>query len=250
VTALAASEKHTCALETTGAVLCWGENDRGQLGDGTNSDASTPVTVIGLNSGVVAIGAGYKHTCAVLGSGAVKCWGHNNHGQLGDGTTGDSSVPVDVSGLAAADAVVGGVEHSCALTSSGSVRCWGRNDKGQLGDGSGIDSTSPVIVTGLPFGAWSLAAGEKHTCSVNVFGQTHCWGQNNKGQLGNGTTLDTWIPVQGLTLVDALAPAAGKEFTCVMRQSVNVSCWGENSGGQLGDGTTSDSPVPVDVIGF
>jgi alpha-tubulin suppressor-like RCC1 family protein len=250
VSTLAAGEKFTCALMSNGTVLCWGENDKGQLGDGTTTDSTTPVAVAGLSSGAMAIGAGYKHSCAVLTSGTVQCWGHNNHGQLGDGTTGDSAVPVAVSGLTNADSVIGGIEHSCALTSGGSMRCWGRNDKGQLGDGTGNDSPIPVAVNGLPFGARFIAAGEKHTCSVSVLWIAHCWGHNNKGQLGNGSTADSSIPVQILLPADFLAPAAGKEFTCSWRQNDNISCWGNNNAGQLGDGSSSDSPVPVDVTGF
>jgi alpha-tubulin suppressor-like RCC1 family protein len=250
VVSIVAGEEHTCVLDSNGAVLCWGANDRGQLGDGTTTDTSPPVAVSGLSAGVVAIGAGYRHTCAILNSGATRCWGHNNHGQLGNNTTTDSSVPVDVSGLPAATAVVGGIEHSCALLANGSVECWGRNDKGQLGDGTGNDSATHVTVNGLPFGAWTLAAGERHTCTINVFGVAHCWGQNNKGQLGDGTTSDSGTPVQLVSLSDTLAPGAGKEFTCALRQNNNISCWGSNSRGQLGDGTTNDSPTPVDVIGF
>jgi alpha-tubulin suppressor-like RCC1 family protein len=250
VVSIAAGEKHTCALTSSGAVYCWGENDRGQLGDGTTTDSSVPVPVSGLSSGVAALGSGHKHTCAVLISGGVKCWGHNNHGQLGDGSTSDSALATDVTGLTGAVTVAAGVEHSCALTSSGSVKCWGRNDKGQIGDGSPGDSSVPVDINGLPFGAWALAAGDKHTCSVSVFGVAHCWGHGNKGQLGDGATSDSSTPVLVTGISDAVAVEAGKESTCLLRQNSNVSCFGNNSNGQLGDGTTTDSATPVDVIGF
>lgn len=248
--AIVAGEKHSCALNSTGAVKCWGQNDRGQLGNGTTTDSDTPVDASGLASGVIALGAGNKHTCAVLSSGVIRCWGHNNHGQLGDGGSADSPVPVDVAALPPMMSVAAGAEHTCGLTPGGGVKCWGRNDKGQLGDGSGSDSATPVDVATLATGAAWIETGEKHSCAAMNSGLTRCWGDNANGQLGNNTTVDSGLPVDVSGLSDAIQIGAGKEFTCALRQAGNVSCWGRNNGGQLGDGTGSDSDVPVDVVGF
>ena len=150
VLAITTGKYHTCALLNSGAVWCWGYNSYGQLGDGTTHDRSSPVAVSGLSSGVVAISAGHEHTCALLNSGAVKCWGYNSDGQLGDRTTDDRSSPVAVYGLASGVlSVTAGRYHTCAVLTSGAVKCWGDNSNGQLGDGRPVGSSSPVAVSGL-----------------------------------------------------------------------------------------------------
>jgi alpha-tubulin suppressor-like RCC1 family protein len=156
VTAIAAGARHSCALTSAGGVKCWGANDGGQLGDGTTSSRSTPVDVSGLSSGVTAIAAGQLHSCALTRAGGVKCWGLNDFGQLGDGTTSERLTPVDVSGLSGGvTAIATGDTDSCALTSTGGVKCWGRNDYGQRGNGTIVNRLTPAGVVG--FGAAKAA---------------------------------------------------------------------------------------------
>lgn len=136
VTAIAARWRHTCALTGAGGVKCWGNNHDGQLGDGTRTDKTMPIDVTGLTGGVKAIAVGWRHGCALMMAGDVKCWGSNHEGQLGDGTGADRKSPVDVGGIPKGiTAITAGGQHTCALA-QGAISCWGENEDGQLGDGT------------------------------------------------------------------------------------------------------------------
>ena len=188
VTAVSAGHAHTCALVAGGAIKCWGENIFGQLGDNTISMSATPADVIGLGSGVVAIAARISHSCAITVGGAVRCWGYNVHGELGDGSTVQELTPVDVSGLTSGVvAIANGANHTCALTISGGVKCWGYNIFRQLGPGSAANETAPIDVPGLTSDVAAIAAGWNHTCALTTGGAVQCWGQGTYGQLGNNT---------------------------------------------------------------
>ena len=149
VAAIAVGGLHTCALTSAGGVKCWGYNSDGQLGDGTTDDRDAPVDVLTLSSGVVAIAAGFVHTCALTSGGVAKCWGYNYFGQLGDGSATDSRVPVDVKGLPSVAGLAANGVYTCARTTTGKVECWGDNSNGQLGDGTRTRHSTPAPVIGL-----------------------------------------------------------------------------------------------------
>jgi alpha-tubulin suppressor-like RCC1 family protein len=253
VAALAAGWEHTCALASGGGVKCWGWNEYGRLGDGTTTDRSTPVDVVGLASGVAAIAAGVEHTCALMDAvhgGGVKCWGWDGYGQLGLGTITYRTTPVAVVGLASgAAAIAAGRSHTCALTSGGGVKCWGGNWHGRLGDGTTTDRSTPVDVVGLGSGVAALAAGWEHTCALASGGGVKCWGENGYGRLGDGTTTWRSTPVAVVGLASgAAAIAAGRSHTCALTSGGGAKCWGWDGDGQLGLGTITYRTTPVDVV--
>lgn len=247
ISAGSAGGAHTCALKG-GAVLCWGWNTFGELGDGTRNNTNAPVAVSGL-SGVSDVSATYDHTCAVR-DGGVWCWGDNTYGQLGNGSGGpnsNSNVPVPVSGLAnGVSAVSAGGSHTCALKNGG-VWCWGQQNSG---NGSGSGSNVPVAASGLESGVSALSAGNTHTCALKG-GVVWCWGSNHFGQLGDGTTNDSNVPVTVSGLGGGVTDVtAGGGHTCALNQA-GLWCWGSNDSGQLGNGTsTTDSGAPVLVSPF
>jgi alpha-tubulin suppressor-like RCC1 family protein len=253
VYAVTAGGGHTCGLTISGGLKCWGFNLWGQLGDGTNIDRYTPVDVVELGGVVVSLAMGNNHTCTLTGSGGVKCWGHNDFAQLGDGTNIDRNTPVDVIGLGSGIASVsaGGVNHSCALTISGGVKCWGGNYYGQLGDGTNTDRLTPVDVVSLGSGIAAVSAGGDHTCALTTSGGLKCWGWNKYGQLGDGTNTDRDIPVDVVGLTGGVVEVtAGFRHTCALTSSGEIKCWGHNGSGELGDGTNNTSNTPVDVVGL
>lgn len=252
VSAISAGENHTCALTTSGGVKCWGANNWGQLGDGTTTSHSTPVDVMGLTSGVSALTTGGYYTCALTTSSEAKCWGYNLYGQLGDGTTTNRYTPVDVVGLSGIVGTIDtGYNHTCVLTTAGKVKCWGSNSGGQLGDGTTSIRSTPVDVAGLTNGVSTISAGDYHTCALTIDSGVKCWGNNSYGQLGDDTTTShsTLVDVVGLTS-GISAIAAGGSHTCALSTGSGVKCWGYNNFGQLGDGTTTNHSIPVDVVGL
>jgi alpha-tubulin suppressor-like RCC1 family protein/predicted thioesterase len=252
VQAVAAASLHTCALTLDGGVKCWGANFAGQLGDGTLLDRNTPVDVVGLASGVEAIAVGGFHSCALMAGGAVKCWGGNGQGELGDDSTIDRSTPVDVIGLSSGvTSISAGEEHSCALLAGGGLRCWGSNLGGRIGDGSTIDRPTPVDVVGLPGIVVAVAAGGSQTCALLGGGAVKCWGLNFDGQVGDGSTVDRTAPVDVVGLSAGVqAIAAGTYHTCAVMLSGGAKCWGGNESGELGDGQPGDRRIPEPVFGL
>ena len=247
--ALADGESFSCA-SAAGDALCWGANLRGNLGNNSTTSSGIPVQVSGLTSGVQQLSARGFHVCAIV-NGAVQTWGDNTDGQLGNNTTTESNVPVVVPGLTTgAQFVAAGSFHSCALISGG-VQCWGQNSSGQLGNNTTTESNVPVPVLGLTSGVQQISAGGAHTCALLDDGEIECWGDNDSGQLGNGTMTNSSIPVHvmGLSGPAALV-AAGEGFTCAIVNG-GVSCWGANDQGQLGNSSSAGgSTLPVGVTGL
>jgi alpha-tubulin suppressor-like RCC1 family protein len=200
------------------------------------------------------VAAGSAHTCAVTSAGGVRCWGANDQGQLGDGTTGDRTTPVDAAGITGATALAAGVAHACAVV-SGAVWCWGANAYGQLGDGTTAGRPLPAAVGGLS-GIVAVAAGERHTCALAGGGGVWCWGDNAFGQLGTGgTPAQSTTPVRVASLVARGTTtgtiAAGQFHACALTPAGAVMCWGRNDKGQVGKGTVSSfetSPVAAGTL--
>ncbi len=245
IKAVSAGYNHTCALTNAGGVKCWGSNSSfGQLGDGTFVDSLVPVNVSGLTSGVVAIGAGAIHTCAVLSGGGVKCWGRGAEGQVGDNTFNSSNnVPLDVHGVGNVGLLGGisaldlGYYHTCALATDGGVFCWGYNGDGQIGVAPHTDRSTPVVASGLT-NVSALAAGSYHNCAVTSAGAVKCWGRGNSGQLGNGGSDASDAPVEAAPLEALLFGEATLTTTALATGSRSITA--EYSGDPNHAASTSD----------
>ena len=265
-TAITAGRGYSCALHQTGSISCWGNDDYGQLGDGTNNYSSVPVKVQGIDD-AAAISAGAWSSCALHNDGNISCWGDNGEGQLGNGTGGTfhdhSPVPVKVMGIDDATAITTGSfvdSHSCALHQTGTISCWGNNNYGQLGNGTGGNegdmSLVPVEVQGIDDATAITALAQ--SCALHQNGTISCWG-NNLTTPPDFLTIPpdfneepTTVPVKVVNIDDATAISTGWGHSCALHQNGTISCWGDNTFGQLGDGTGNDlaeySSVPVKVV--
>lgn len=244
-TTVSAGSEHSCAVRLNGEVACWGRNDSGQLGLGFTSDdlengVSVPGAVLGITDAVDVV-AGYNHSSALRATGAVRCWGRNSSGSLGNGTTGGlSNVPVPVTGISTAVSLATGDNGtSCALLADGTVTCWG------------YTSNVPVAVPGIT-DAVAVATGGGHRCALLSDGGIVCWGGNSNGELGDGTTTPSSVPVSVVGIATATAVSAGNGFSCAVLADGGVRCWGTNYNGALGTGssTPTSSSVPLAVTGI
>jgi alpha-tubulin suppressor-like RCC1 family protein len=291
VTTVSAGFAHTVALKRDGTVWGWGWNTYGQLGDAgaAGGMVTAPVQAQGL-SGVAAVAAGNEHTLALKADGSVWAFGHNDHGQLGDGGTTDRKAPIQVGGLAAASAIAAGWHHSLALQADGTVRAWGDNSYGQLGDGTTTQRASPVPVSGLAgvtaiaaggdqslalksdgsvwywgglsgttplrmpglAGIVAIAAGKGFALALGGDGMLWGWGDNSYGQLGDSLAIGGYsaAPLQVMTLDGVLSLRAGGSHAAVLKQDGTVWSWGLDGNGQLGDGILTDYCVPRTIAGI
>lgn len=241
---VSAGAQHTCALLSSGAVDCWGDNSRDQLGNGALLEPSSmPVRVPGLAPAIATqISAGGYHTCATLQGGTIACWG-------------DNIAPHLVAGITTAIQVAAGDGHDCAVLANGTVACWGANGDGELDNGTTTSSATPVLASGITT-ATQVTVGSAHTCAVLQSGAVSCWGYGFYGQLGNdhtGTTASSLVPVP-VVGISAGNPAsqvvAGRFNTCALMRNGSVSCWGYGIFGQLGDGLQVNDPDPATVHGI
>ncbi len=218
-------------------------NSMGMLSAGLSLKV-LPTPAVVNNASAIAKGA--LHTCA-LANGGVQCWGYNGAGTLGDGTSSDSTVPVQIfapgSGVTA---ISSRNQHTCALVKGG-VQCWGENEDGQIGDGSTTRRFTPTQTIGLESGVTGLSAGRSHTCAIKA-SNVLCWGKNDFGQLGDGTFVNRLVPTSISNFGNSVNTiSAGNYHTCAIIDG-GVKCVGANFSGQLGDGTTSDRITPIQSI--
>lgn len=241
---IAAGGRHSCVL--SGArVLCWGANDRGQLGDGEAESRDTPDAIAG-DIEFSQVVAGIAHSCGLTRSGDAYCWGSNESGQLGDATASTRSAPVRVAGNISFQVLRAGQRHTCGLTNSGDAACWGVNDKGQLGDGTTNSRSAPAIIK-APVRFISLSAGWTHTCGLSFDGSAYCWGDNSSGQLGDDSRNSERAPVAVAGGLHFTSISAGNGHTCAVTDAGEAYCWGNNLYGQLGTGSTVSSNTPAKV---
>ena len=250
IAAIAAGQFHVITLKSDGTVWTWGNNQYGQLGDGTTNNGATPMLVLG-GDGVKAISAGYDQTFALKADGTVQAWGYNGYGQLGDGTTTDRWAPVPVPNLSGVTAITVNVYHGIALNPDHTARAWGYNGTGALGDGTTSNRSVPVQVQGLANIA-SVMAGLYHSVALKTDGTVWTWGYNNDGELGDGTS--TWRSSPGqiasLSNIAAISVGTSGQHSIALKADGTVWAWGQNSNGQLGDGTLINRVLPVRVTGL
>jgi alpha-tubulin suppressor-like RCC1 family protein len=250
-TSISIGANHACAIAANNRPFCWGFNAYGQLGDNTQNNTQAPVAVSQtVMTYATEIVAGEEHSCA-LGNGAVYCWGQNQEGQLGNGTQVDALTPVPVStgtGLGVVSTIAGGYRHNCAI-SNGNAYCWGLNDDGQLGDGTHNTSLTPIMVNQVNgfSNPTSIVAGYEYTCAIADGGKVYCWGDNQYGQLGDGTYTSSDVPVlvsapTGVSVATSIS--VDYNHTCAVYSNI-AYCWGNNNHGQLGNNTTTNSNIPV-----
>jgi alpha-tubulin suppressor-like RCC1 family protein len=252
VAAIASGSNAVCALMASGGAKCWGHNGTGALGDGTTVHRITPVDVPALGTGILALSMGGDTSCAILEGGALKCWGDNTSGSIGDGTTERRLLPVDVAGMASGVQFVDvGEFATCATTTGGKAWCWGSNYFGTLGNGTYWDSYVPTQVSGLDSGTLQVSIGNSQACALMTGNTVKCWGNNATGQVGDGSLYTRFWPVDVAWLPPgSTAVSTARHHSCAITALGGVKCWGYNGYGNLGDGTLTRRVVPTPVTGL
>jgi len=242
---------HSIGVRANGTAWAWGLNTNGRLGDGTVTQTSSPVSVVGGFTDWSQVSSGRDHSLGVRTNGTAWAWGLNTNGRLGDGTGTARSSPVSVlGGFSDWCQVSAGCAHSLGLRTNGTVWGWGLNSSGQLGDGSVTSRLSPVSLIG-GFTDWcQVSAGEAHSLGVRTNGTAWAWGVNGQGRLGDGTTVNKSSPVSvvgGFT--DWVEVSGGREHSLGVRANGTAWAWGQGDQGRLGDGSTTARSSPVSVVG-
>jgi alpha-tubulin suppressor-like RCC1 family protein len=247
-----ASEEHTCALKKDQSVHCWGQNGHGELGLGDFVTRDRPTPIPALRA--VRLACGGYNTCALTSAEALYCWGDNFEGKLGQGDpfdSGDIPTPTRVAAPTSFREVAVGQGHVCAIARDGSLSCWGRNTDGQLGtEGTEQQLRSPAAVT--PERAYrQVAAGQRHTCAIDVSGRLWCWGTDSEGSLGLGVPPETLRRTPQLVDDRITFEDVDVEWfhSCAVSGDGRTRCWGRNLEGQLGVGDQAARSVPTEVAG-
>ena len=231
-------EFHSAAITETGDLYLWGDNEYGQLGDGTTEGKRSPIKVM---EKIKSVSLGNHHSAAITETGDLYLWGSNNRGQLGDGTTEDRHVPTKV--MEKVKSVSLGGIHSVAITETGDLYLWGSNNRGQLGDGTTEDRHSPIKVMEK---VKSVGLGFNHSAAITETGDLYLWGSNISGELGNGTRGDRHSPTKVMEKVKSVS--LGFDHSAAITETGDLYTWGSNNRGQLGDGTTEDRHSPIKVM--
>ncbi len=262
VSQISTGYNHACAI-SNGDLYCWGRNENGMLGTGSNNIISKPSPVdqgAMVFNDVLQLSAGSNTACVVGADNAAYCWGNNNYGQIGDGSEIRSLIPKavhkgDRQNLSVKQISVGDY-HTCAIAFNDRVYCWGRNWDGQLGGGSNFAFSSvPVAVLqgAMPsLAAKSVSVGYNFTCAIALDDKVYCWGYNGSGELGNGNTVNSNVPVAvslgSRPSLNVKQLSSNSTLSCVISSDDSVYCWGRNYSGSFGNGTTNDSFVPTATL--
>ena len=235
---------HTCAILEDDTLRCWGKNDFGQVGVGGITDQGTPQSISFGGEKTKGMAIGRNYTCAVLANGSLRCWGDNEHGQLGIGGVSPSTVTL----AKKATSVQSGDGHSCTILEDKTLWCWGKNDFGQVGVGGSLTFYDlPQKVSRLGTKVTSVTVGQERTCAILDDDTLWCWGKNNEGQVGVGNTSNVTTPTQ-VSLGGAVdSVKLGGLHTCALLADESLKCWGDNDEGQVGVGDTTDYNTPQSI---
>jgi alpha-tubulin suppressor-like RCC1 family protein len=251
--AVSAGYGHSLAIREDGSLWAWGYNNGGQVGNGTNGDVYTP-TRVNYDTDWVAISAGGFHSLALKADGSLWAWGLNDDGQVGDGDIVDRWSPVRIGTDNNWVSIAGGEFHSLAIKADGSMWAWGRNQRGQLGDGTNTSQSAPELIGAAPnwvavaAGGSGSEEGDGHSMALMADGSLWTWGDNQRGQLGDGTTVTRNTMNQVGTKTNWVAISAGGQHCLALTSTGEIWAWGYNADGQVGDNTVADRKTPVQVL--
>ena len=247
---------HSCALTSTGKAYCWGGNQSGVLGTGSDAISKVP-TPVKTDLSFSSIAPGINHTCAISKEGKAYCWGRNDRFQLGMAGADDPRqtypnmlVPTPVQGDLVFSSISAGYFHTCGLVTGGKAYCWGGGFNGELGSDTQATSTPTAVKGNIAFS--SIIAGRSLSCGLTAEGKAFCWGANGMHQIGDGTTRDSFKPQlvgEGLLFSSI---SVGELHVCGISKDNKAYCWGSGRRGKIGNGDISDAsenPKPIEVLG-